>query len=368
MALREVTNTKSRASGSKVTSNCALTSYQEDEDIQKIDAHLHFGDDLIFCCIGTPAVNDGNNVWLSLRAIDKYLFSIKQMRHSKILLANAILWSQTPLNAELSHLFNDTQAKFTDFPTESTSAYARSQRLYSRDEEDDLGFGWKQAYTHVQREERRKEAFVKLPSQGLYISFVGSHSMNVIGCCPAKIRQESPAGPATRRLLAVLSFARTPQTSISVPRRLQPRRLSFLIILPPHAVPMRRSFKDLQQYYDMRKLRGISSADGHGYLYAYVDNHTWKVGMTNDFVRRQEEWDKDCPCPWRIWLPPIRVANRRRAETLAHLLLEMECLDRPRIYCQSCQRVHIEKFVFPGPWNVVWNITVHPIFLRAAVS
>lgn len=27
-------------------------------------------------------------------------------------------------------------------------------------------------------------------------------------------------------------------------------------------------------------------------------------------------------------------------ETLAHLLLEMECLDRPRIYCQSCTYLH----------------------------
>lgn len=65
MALREVKNTKSRATGSKVISNRALTLYQEHEDIQEIDAHLHFGDDLIFCCIGVPAVNNGNNVWLS---------------------------------------------------------------------------------------------------------------------------------------------------------------------------------------------------------------------------------------------------------------------------------------------------------------
>ncbi|KAH7876029.1 uncharacterized protein C8R40DRAFT_1169683 [Lentinula edodes] len=109
MALREVTNTKSRASGSKVTSNCALTSYQEDEDIQKIDAHLHFGDDLIFCCIGTPA-HQANAARTAIRLIILSCY----VTNSKILLANAILWSQTPLNAELSHLFNDTQAKFTD--------------------------------------------------------------------------------------------------------------------------------------------------------------------------------------------------------------------------------------------------------------
>ncbi|KAJ4468440.1 hypothetical protein C8J55DRAFT_492438 [Lentinula edodes] len=131
---------------------------------------------------------------------------------------------------------------------------------------------------------------------------------------------------------------------------------------------MRRSFENLQRRFGLREMRGISDADGEGYLYAYVDSDGWKIGMSNNFVRRQKEWDKDCPSPWRIWLPPIQVANRRRAETLAHLLLEMACVDRPRIYCQNCQRAHIEKFVFYGPWHVVWTTIVYPIFLRAAVS
>lgn len=76
---------------------------------------------------------------------------------------------------------------------------------------------------------------------------------------------------------------------------------------------MRRPSEELQRRYEMRETRGISNADGQGYLYAYVDSDRWKVGMTNEFVRCQVEWDKDCPYPWRIWLPPIRVANRRRA-------------------------------------------------------
>ncbi|KAH7868905.1 uncharacterized protein C8R40DRAFT_1177344 [Lentinula edodes] len=92
---------------------------------------------------------------------------------------------------------------------------------------------------------------------------------------------------------------------------------------------MHRPSEELQWRYEMRETRGISNADGQGYLYAYVDSDRWKVGMTNEFVRRQVEWDKDCPYPWRIWLLPIRVANRRRAEALAHLLLKMECLHRP---------------------------------------
>ncbi|KAH7870674.1 uncharacterized protein C8R40DRAFT_1073184 [Lentinula edodes] len=99
---------------------------------------------------------------------------------------------------------------------------------------------------------------------------------------------------------------------------------------------MRRSFENLQRRFGLREMQGISDADGEGYLYAYVDSDGWKIGMSNNFVRRQKEWDKDCPSPWRIWLPPIQVANRRRAETLAHLLLEMACVDPPRIYCQNC--------------------------------
>ncbi|KAJ3848188.1 hypothetical protein EV368DRAFT_68487 [Lentinula lateritia] len=107
----------------------------------------------------------------------------------------------------------------------------------------------------------------------------------------------------------------------------------------------------LNQYscVDLSKNYG-GDADGQGYLYAYVEDDEWKVGLTNNFVRRQEEWNKGCPCPWRIWLLPIRVANRWRAEALAHLLLEMECLDRLRTYCRCCRRTHIEKFVFSGDW------------------
>ncbi|KAJ3875872.1 hypothetical protein F5051DRAFT_442020 [Lentinula edodes] len=79
---------------------------------------------------------------------------------------------------------------------------------------------------------------------------------------------------------------------------------------------MRRSFEDLQQRFTKREVRGISDADADGYLYAYVHSDEWKIGMTNDFSRRRDEWDRDCPDEWRIWLPPIRVANRRRSDWL----------------------------------------------------
>ncbi|KAJ3925493.1 MAG: hypothetical protein NXY57DRAFT_1044056 [Lentinula lateritia] len=131
---------------------------------------------------------------------------------------------------------------------------------------------------------------------------------------------------------------------------------------------MRRSIEELQRRFNMRQMRRISDADGEGYLYAYVHFDTWKVGMSNNVIRRREEWDRDCPDVWRVWLPPIWVANRRKAEALAHLLLEMACIDRPRVYCQCCQRTHTELFIFCGPWPIVWITTIYPILVRAAAA
>ncbi|KAJ3858279.1 hypothetical protein EV359DRAFT_69136, partial [Lentinula novae-zelandiae] len=49
-------------------------------------------------------------------------------------------------------------------------------------------------------------------------------------------------------------------------------------------------------------------ADGPGFLYAFVDHGVfWKVGMSIDYDRRKAEWERQCPCPSRVWLPPMRV-------------------------------------------------------------
>ncbi|KAJ3873659.1 hypothetical protein F5051DRAFT_476297 [Lentinula edodes] len=159
--------------------------------------------------------------------------------------------------------------------------------------------------------------------------------------------------------------------SPSQPNTLTPRYLSQSLFKDLHissTIPMRRSFEELQHCYNRREVRRISDADGEGYIYAFVDVDVWKIGMSKDFVRRQEEWDRNCPDLRRIWLPPIRVANRRRAESLAHLLLEMACIDRPRAYCQICQRKHIKHFIFSGTSPVVWRTIVEPILLWVALA
>ncbi|KAJ3975719.1 hypothetical protein EV361DRAFT_887327 [Lentinula raphanica] len=88
--------------------------------------------------------------------------------------------------------------------------------------------------------------------------------------------------------------------------------------------------------------------------------------MTNDINRRKVEWDRRCPSPTRIWMPPIIVRRRRRAEALAHLLLELRCFDRPRVRCFRCRRVHVEIFSFSAERSFVWRKIVLPLLLMAS--
>ncbi|KAJ3909530.1 hypothetical protein F5879DRAFT_62583 [Lentinula edodes] len=129
----------------------------------------------------------------------------------------------------------------------------------------------------------------------------------------------------------------------------------------------RRPAHKLRALYFFRKSRPKSAADGLGVLYAFVDHGgtLWKVGHTNNFPRRRAEWDKQCPCPDRVWLPPVPVPRRRRA---AHLLLEIVCQDRPRTYCAQCAKIHTEKFVFSGSIFTVWNMIIKSVLKRVATA
>ncbi|KAJ3753284.1 hypothetical protein EV360DRAFT_87930 [Lentinula raphanica] len=116
----------------------------------------------------------------------------------------------------------------------------------------------------------------------------------------------------------------------------------------------------LRALYAFRRARATSSADGQGYLYAYVDHgRRWKVGMARDFERRRKEWDQQCPCEDRIRMNPIATTRRRRAESLAHLSLELECSDRPKDYCGHCRRKHVEIFLFSDDWVYDWMNIAH---------
>ncbi|KAJ3715644.1 hypothetical protein C8R42DRAFT_725457 [Lentinula raphanica] len=72
----------------------------------------------------------------------------------------------------------------------------------------------------------------------------------------------------------------------------------------------------LRALYAFRRARATSSADGGGFLYAFVDHgYRWKVGMSPDFERSRKEWDQQCPCEDRIRMNPIATTRRRRAES-----------------------------------------------------
>ncbi|KAJ3765035.1 hypothetical protein FB446DRAFT_795459 [Lentinula raphanica] len=138
------------------------------------------------------------------------------------------------------------------------------------------------------------------------------------------------------------------------------------------ALVHKRSPTQLAALYKKRKSQPISPANGCGVLYTYLDNGVdFKVGMTSNFAHRRREWDHQCPCPTRIWMDTLPVAHRRRAESLAHLLIEGICTDRPRKHCPKCKRHHQEIFSFRVAETsvdifAVWEEFIHPLLVRAA--
>ncbi|KAJ3769219.1 hypothetical protein FB446DRAFT_791607 [Lentinula raphanica] len=140
----------------------------------------------------------------------------------------------------------------------------------------------------------------------------------------------------------------------------------------------KRPRRVLRTMYASRRARPTSLADGPGFLYVFIDNgNKWKVGMSKNFARRRAEWNRECPCPNRVWMRPIAVKRRRRAEALAHILLELACFDRPYDYCPHCtyttsprlarrhfsqgRKTHREVFIFNGNQANVWNSIVGPL-------
>ncbi|KAJ3751713.1 hypothetical protein EV360DRAFT_75981, partial [Lentinula raphanica] len=128
----------------------------------------------------------------------------------------------------------------------------------------------------------------------------------------------------------------------------------------------KRRTRVLCNLYAHRSSRSTSLADGPGYIYAFCDHDRWKIGMARDFARRRKQWNKQCPFVGRIWMTPIVVSRRRRAESLAHLLLELNCSDRPRLYCSQCRKTHTEIFRFSANWSFDWKTIIEPLLLRAA--
>ncbi|KAJ3738074.1 hypothetical protein EV360DRAFT_90861 [Lentinula raphanica] len=56
------------------------------------------------------------------------------------------------------------------------------------------------------------------------------------------------------------------------------------------------------------------------------------------------------------------------SESIAHLLLELECAARPKRYCPKCRKRHIEIFVFHTSWTFTWDTIVYPLLLQASTA
>ncbi|KAE9394033.1 hypothetical protein BT96DRAFT_998861 [Gymnopus androsaceus JB14] len=128
---------------------------------------------------------------------------------------------------------------------------------------------------------------------------------------------------------------------------------------------MKRSREFLKRRLEVLKARPISAADGPGFLYPFFEtDYMVKVGTTVNPCQRKRQWNTDCYNPLRVWYDPIPCPNSHRAEAIAHILLEMRCLDRPKRACLTCGKRHREKFTFNGTRQEILR-RVRRVLLRA---
>lgn len=74
-----------------------------------------------------------------------------------------------------------------------------------------------------------------------------------------------------------------------------------------------RTHLDLMKKLEERISRALSPSEGAGFLYGFADDDGLiKVGRTNDFQRRQGEWDNRCPCASRVWLGVFPSSHTHR--------------------------------------------------------
>ncbi|KAE9386930.1 hypothetical protein BT96DRAFT_948768 [Gymnopus androsaceus JB14] len=96
----------------------------------------------------------------------------------------------------------------------------------------------------------------------------------------------------------------------------------------PLAMSMRRRNSFLKRRLKALIAKRISAADGPGYLYAFFDGrNVVKVGRAVDVRRCELQWDVACWNPNRVWKDSIWCPYVHCTESIAHILLEQDCVD-----------------------------------------
>lgn len=115
---------------------------------------------------------------------------------------------------------------------------------------------------------------------------------------------------------------------------------------------MKRDGHTLHRRLEALIAKPISPADRLGRLYIFADSiNEFKVGRSGNVKRRQTQWNHSCPNASRRWYGSVPCLHSHRAgnyrltlflkyspavESIAHLLLELHAIDRPRLLCPSC--------------------------------
>ncbi|KAJ8077794.1 hypothetical protein PM082_002228 [Marasmius tenuissimus] len=138
-------------------------------------------------------------------------------------------------------------------------------------------------------------------------------------------------------------------------------------------------------------LSGVSTPnfEQKGFLYCYRieggspfwDSEWYKVGRTVDYVKREDQWRRQCHSQTQTWFPPVPVAHCHQTgqyggmvsttlliaylERLVHLKLDQMCLSRPRKQCNDCLKKHCEIFEMLEVFGRdVWEDIIVPLILE----
>ncbi|KAE9382313.1 hypothetical protein BT96DRAFT_1010889 [Gymnopus androsaceus JB14] len=137
----------------------------------------------------------------------------------------------------------------------------------------------------------------------------------------------------------------------------------------PTLSPMRRNTFALILKLMALIRKSISNADRPGYLYDFREMRgEFKLGRSGNLAKRIRDWERDCHNAHQLWYDSVYCLHVHRAESIAHLLLEIFCVDRPMHLCPTCGRRHREKFRLWGTDLVIRRRILRIMHIAGSLS